>query len=76
MYDGYYPFDDVDYTDEMSSISTYFSGFFSQQCGGVVQYQWAVGEGYDDKTSVLPYTEMGVVVLGNGSGYAQVNNKK
>ncbi len=74
VYDGYYPFDDIDYTNELSSISTYFNGFFSQQCGGIVQYQWAVGHGDDDKTSILSYTEAGMVVVGNGSGYAQVHH--
>ncbi len=72
VYDGYSAFDDVDYTDELSSISTYFSGFFSTQCGGIMEYQWAVGHSSDSKSTVLPYTTNGMVVVGNGSGYAQV----
>ena len=72
VFDGYIPYDDIDYTDELSSISTYFSGFFSQKCGGIVKYQWAVGSGDNDIGSVLSYTDAGIVVAGNGSGYAQV----
>lgn len=72
VFDGYIPYMDTDYTDEFSSISAYFNGFFSQRCGGISQYQWAVGSGENDKGSVLPFTDSGIVVVGNGSGYAQV----
>ena len=70
--DGHDSSADMDYTNEMTAISAYFSGFFSQQCGGIARYQWAVGSGDDDKGSVLKYTDSGIVVAGNGSGYAQV----
>ena len=63
---------DIDFTDEMTAISAHFSGFFSQRCGGVQQFLWAVGKSPEDKSSVLPFTDIGVVMVGNGSGYAQV----
>ena len=37
-----------------------------------MKYQWAVGSGDNDIGSVLSYTDAGIVVAGNGSGYAQV----
>lgn len=63
---------DIDFTDEMTAISAQFSGFFSQQCGGIQQFLWAVGRSLEEKSSLLPFTDIGLVVVGNGSGYAQV----
>ena len=63
---------DIDYTDELTAISTWFNGFFSEQCGGIQQFLWAIGNSEEEKSSVLPYTDIGIVVAGNGSGYAQV----
>ena len=66
-------FIDVDYTDELTAITAHFYGFFSQSCGGISNYEWAVG-GDSSRESVLPFTDSGVVVVGtNGSGYAQVS---
>ena len=75
VYDGFYPGNvDVDFTDEVAAISAYFDGFLGQQCGGIVRYLWAVGSDDEQKKeSVMPYTESGIVVVGNGSGYAQVS---
>ena len=74
VYDGEDPsFIDVDYTDELTAITAQFYGFFSQSCGGISSYEWAVG-GDSSRESVLPFTDSGVVVIGtNGSGYAQVS---
>ena len=64
---------DIDYTDEMTAVSATFSGFLSQTCGGIARFEWAIGEDpVVSKESVLPFTDSGVVVVGNGSGYAQV----
>ena len=66
---------DIDYTDELTAITAHFYGFFSQTCGGVSQYEWAVGVGEEGggRETVLPFTDSGIVVIGtNGSGYAQV----
>ena len=64
--------DDVDYTDEVTSVSAHFSGFFSEECGGVREYLWAVGRSEQEKSSLLPFTNIGVVFSADGSGYAQV----
>ena len=74
VYDGFYPGNvDIDFTDEVAAISAYFDGFLGQQCGGIAQYQWAIGsDDEQNKGSVMPYTDSGIVVVGNGSGYAQV----
>ena len=64
--------DDVDYTDEVTSVSAHFSGFFSEECGGVREYLWAVGRSEQEKSSLLPFTDIGVVFSADGSGYAQV----
>ena len=74
VYDGFYSGGiDVDYTDEVAAISAYFDGFLGQQCGGISQYQWSIGsDDEENKASVMPYTDSGIVVVGNGSGYAQV----
>ena len=67
---------DVDYTDEVTAVSATFSGFLSQSCGGIAWFEWAVGEDpVYSKESVLPFTDSGVVVVGNGSGYAQVGDR-
>ena len=64
---------DIDYTDEITAVSATFSGFLSQSCGGFARFEWAIGEDpVVSKESVLPFTDSGVVVVGNGSGYAQV----
>ena len=65
--------EDVDYTDEVTSVSAHFSGFFSTQCGGVMEYLWAVGRSEEEKSSLLPFTDIGVVFSADGSGYAQVS---
>ena len=67
---------DIDYTDEVTAITTQFYGFNSQACGGISQYEWAVGvanrEGGVVKESVMAFTSIGVVTLSTpGSGYAQ-----
>ena len=33
---------DIDYTDEITAITTHFDGFSSVLCGGIVCYEWAV----------------------------------
>ena len=75
VYDGEDPgLLDTDYTDELTAITAHFSGFSSQSCGGVVRYEWAVGvesEGVGRET-VMPFTDTGIVVGANGTGYAQV----
>ena len=60
------------YTDEVTSVSAHFSGFFSEECGGVREYLWAVGRSEQEKSSLLPFTNIGVVFSADGSGYAQV----
>ena len=67
---------DVQFTDEATAVTAHFSGFSSTRCGGVVYYEWAVGEGWGDgeRESVMSFTEKGVVVEdpSSGSGYVQV----
>lgn len=77
VYDGFYPGNvDIDFTDEVTAISAYFDGFLGQQCGGIAQYQWAIGsDDEQNRGSVMSYTDDGIVVVGNGSGYAQVSLK-
>ncbi len=67
---------DVDYTDEHTAVTVQFYGFNSQTCGGISEYEWAVGvannEGNVVKEAVMPFTTYGIVTLDNpGSGYAQ-----
>ena len=67
---------DIDYTDEVTTVTAQFFGFNSQACGGISQYEWAVGvasrEGGVVKESVMAFTTVGVVTLPTpGSGYAQ-----
>ena len=67
-------FVDDDYTDEVTAITAHFYGFSSQLCGGILQYEWAIGEGSDLSTreSIMPFTTKGIVTLSsNGTGYAQ-----
>ena len=75
VYDGEDPgLLDIDYTDELTAITAHFFGFSSQSCGGLVRYEWAVGvesEGVGRET-VMPFTDRGIVVGANGTGYAQV----
>lgn len=70
--DGFITQVDMDYTDEQYSISASFRGFISRECrGGFSSYQWAIGVA-DNKEAVLPFTEQGIVVTGEGTGIAQV----
>lgn len=65
---------DYDYTDEITAVTALFHGFSSQQCGGLVSYQWAVGvesEG-EGRESLLQFTSRGVTDNGDGSGHAQL----
>ncbi len=66
---------DIDFTDETTAITMHFYGFSSQSCGGISQYEWAIGledEG-QKREEVLPFTDYGIVVMDTGgSGYAQV----
>ena len=65
---------DIDYTDEIATVTTHFYGFNIQSCGGISRYEWAVGDSpsYDSLATVLPFTESGIVMETNGSGYAQL----
>lgn len=65
---------DIDYTDEFTAVTAHFSGFSSQSCGGLVRYEWAVGveEEGEGRESVMPFTNTGIVIGTNGTGYAQV----
>ena len=67
---------DIDYTDEVTTITAQFYGFNSQICGGISRYEWAVGvaneEGSVAKENVMAFTIDGVVTLDPpSSGYAQ-----
>ena len=48
-----------------------FSGFESEACH-IRTYEWAVGSelGYSD---ILPYSSVGIVMLGKGKGQAQAH---
>lgn len=70
--DGFDPQVDVDYTDEYYSISAHFRGFISEDCGGFSDFLWSVGF-LDDREAVLPFTEQGIVLTGEGAGSAQVS---
>ena len=77
VYDGEDPaLIDVDYTDETTAVTVHFDGFSTTRCGGVLRYEWAVGEGWSEELqqTVMKFTERGIVVDTNsGSGYAQVH---
>lgn len=63
------------YTDETTAMTTYFAGFHSETCGGIVHYEWAIGDKElgSGRESILPFTDSGVVVDETSeSGYAQV----
>ncbi len=69
---------DIDYTDEVTTVTTHFYDFNSQTCGGISEYKWAVGvadeEGGVAKESVMSFTTRGIVTLDiPGSGYAQTS---
>ena len=76
VYDGEDPgLIDVDYTDEATAVTVHFAGFLSSQCGGLSQFLWAIGEGWEGekRESVMEFTDKGVVVdTATGLGYAQV----
>ena len=66
---------DIDYTDEMTSISARFHGFTSEACpGGIVTYEWAVLAGSDHQTVLFDFTSHGIFEspTGSGSGHAQL----
>jgi len=66
---------DIDYTDEMTSVSARFHGFTSEACpGGIVRYEWAVLAGGDRQTVLLDFTSRGIFESpsGSGSGHAQL----
>ena len=44
----------------------------SEECGGVREYLYGVGRSEQEKSSLLPFTDIGVVLSADGSGYAQV----
>ena len=70
--DGENPNDDIDYTDEITAITTHFDGFNSLSCGGIVRYEWAVGIDGIGQEEVFPFTENGLIFRPDGSGKAQV----
>ena len=70
--DGENPTDDIDYTDETTAITTHFDGFNSQSCGGIIQYEWAVGIDGIGQEEVFAFTENGIIFEPDGSGRAQV----
>lgn len=66
---------DADYTDEATAVTVHFDGFSTTRCGGVLRYEWAVGDGWreGEQETVMRFTDRGIVVNSNGgSGYAQV----
>ena len=74
VYDGEDPaLIDSDYTDEATAVTVHFDGFSTTRCGGVLHYQWAVGEGSESdlQQTVMEFTERGIVIDGS-FGYAQV----
>ena len=76
VYDGEDPsFIDIDYTDEATTVTVHFGGFLSSSCGGLSQFEWAIGAGWeeDERENVMKFTHKGLVVDAvAGSGYAQV----
>lgn len=65
---------DYDYTDEVTVVTAHFYGFSSQTCGGIAEYQWAVGVASEglERESVLQFISDGVTDNGDGSGHAQL----
>lgn len=65
---------DYDFTDDITAITARFHGFSSQACGGLVGYEWAVGEGVEGaaRESVVLFTARGLTDNGGGSGHAQL----
>ena len=70
--DGEDPTVDIDYTDEVTVISAHFDGFRSRSCGGIVQYEWAVGIDGVGRETVFEFTVKGLIFSSDGSGKAQV----
>ena len=70
--DGEDPAVDSDYTDEITAVTAHFDGFYSQSCGGIVRYEWAVGIDGIGKEEVFPFIENGIIFVPDGSGKAQV----
>ena len=62
---------DVDYQQHNNAITSHFSGYKSERCGGMAGYVWAIGSS-PSQTDVQPFTTEGLVVYGNGSGAAQM----
>ena len=64
---------DVDFTDEITSITAHFYGFSSTGCG-IAHYEWAVGSEGSSPESVLPFTSHGIFANNNSgdTGHAQL----
>lgn len=71
VYDGFNPFVETQYTDELSSLSASFAGFTHKFCMEISSYQWAVRT-QSMLESILPFTREGIVLLNNSFGYSQV----
>ena len=63
--------EDGDWQQDVTSIAISFDGFSSPACG-IRGYEWAVGSepGWSD---VLPYTSVGIVMLNESQGHAQIH---
>ena len=66
---------DMDYTDELTSITARFYGFTGAECpGGIARYEWAVRTGDSLPTDIIPFTTQGIFESDEepGSGHAQL----
>ena len=64
-------YEDINYQIDTTSVAVTFDGFESETCG-IRSYEWAAGSeaGWSD---VLPYSPVGIVMLGEGRGQAQAH---
>ena len=71
VFDGRNFYEDSKYTIDRTSIAASFYGFESESCN-IIGYEWAIGtEAYG--SSVLSYTNYGLVMFNETHGYMQIN---